>query len=105
MAGLDCTVGIPSNLGAPAERDAELVRQLVALGAIPFCRTNLPQTCISFDCENPIFGTTVNPRDPKRGPGGSSGGEGALIGGGGSVMGFGEKLLGPGCVDRRLVNE
>lgn len=90
IGGKDCTVGIPGNLEKISTKDAELVRCLKNLGAIPFCRTNLPQTCISFDCSNPIFGNTVNPRDPKRGPGGSSGGEGALIGGGGSIMGIGK---------------
>ena len=86
----DATVGYPSNLGKACDRDAEVVRVLKSLGAVPFCRTNLPQSCLSFDCSNPIFGVTTNPRDATRGPGGSSGGEGALIGGGGSIMGFGE---------------
>ena len=93
IESLECTVGIPSNLGNISLRDVELVRVLKHLGAVPFCRTNLPQTCISFDCSNPIYGKTVNPRNPERSPGGSSGGEGALIGGGGSVMGFGERFM------------
>jgi hypothetical protein len=62
---------------------------LKRLGAVPFCRTNLPQSLLAFESSNPIFGITKNPRDLSRSPGGSSGGEGALIGGGGSIMGFG----------------
>lgn len=85
-------MGIPSNLGKFVTEDAGVVLALKALGAIPFCRTNLSQTCFSFDCSNPIYGMTVNPRNPTRSPGGSSGGEGALIAGGGSVMGFGSDL-------------
>ena len=72
-----------------AERDAGLVRLLRALGAVPFCRTNLPQTCLSLDCSNPLFGATRNPRDRDRTPGGSSGGEAALVAAGGSIVGFG----------------
>ena len=85
-------MGIPSNLGKIALEDAGIVKAVKALGANPFCRTNLSQTCISFNCSNPIYGTTLNFRDPTRGPGGSSGGEGALIDGGGSIMGFGSDL-------------
>lgn len=36
----------------------------------------------------------MNPHNPKRSPGGSSGGEGALIAGGGSVLGVGTDLGG-----------
>ena len=39
---------------------------MVNLGAIPFCRTNMPQGVASFDCSNPIFGTTCHPKDPSR---------------------------------------
>lgn len=59
------------------------------LGAVPMCRTNLPQSVTSFDCHNPIFGGTTHPRDEKRAPGGSSGGEGALIALRGSPLGLG----------------
>lgn len=48
----------------------------------------------SYENTNPIFGATVNPHNPKRSPGGSSGGEGALIAGGGSVLGVGTDLGG-----------
>ena len=41
-----------------------------------------------YACSNPIFGLTLNPHNPDRGPGGSSGGEGAIVGAGASVLGF-----------------
>ena len=47
-----------------------------------------------FECSNPLYGTTVNPHNVLRGPGGSSGGEGALIGSGGSLLGFGTDIGG-----------
>ncbi|MED6289168.1 hypothetical protein CHARACLAT_033551, partial [Characodon lateralis] len=47
-----------------------------------------------YDCSNPIFGQTVNPYNPQKTSGGSSGGEGALIGGGGSILGIGSDIGG-----------
>ncbi len=89
--GHDCTVGIVANLTRPPPTEnAGLVDFVQSLGAVPFCRTNLAQTCISFDSSNPIFGATIHPKDPTRSPGGSSGGEGALVAAGGSIMGFGK---------------
>ena len=66
LEGKDATVGIAGNLGKLSSREAELVRALKHLGAVPFCRTNLAQTCYSFDCSNPIYGTTLNFHDPAR---------------------------------------
>ncbi|XP_035772189.1 fatty-acid amide hydrolase 1-like, partial [Neolamprologus brichardi] len=47
-----------------------------------------------YDCRNPIYGQTVNPHNPQKTPGGSTGGEAALIGGGGSLLGIGTDLGG-----------
>ncbi len=74
---------------ADADADAALVSVLRCLGAVPFCRTNCAQLCLSFDCGNPAFGATRHPGDPERTPGGSSGGEGALVASGASVLGIG----------------
>ncbi|KAG8436963.1 hypothetical protein GDO86_007880 [Hymenochirus boettgeri] len=63
-------------------------------GAVIFVKTNVPQTLISFETSNPIYGHTVNPHNHKKGASGSTGGEGALIGGGGSVLGIGTDLGG-----------
>ena len=65
---------------------------MIQLGAIPFCRTNLPQSIMSFDTSNPIFGTTIHPKDKSRTPGGSSGGEGALLAMKGSPLGIGKHI-------------
>ena len=71
------------------DSDADLVLVLRSLGAVLFCRTNCAQLCLSYDCSNPVYGETRNPRDPGRTPGGSSSGEGALVALGGSVGGIG----------------
>uniref|UniRef100_A0A670IJH5 Amidase domain-containing protein n=1 Tax=Podarcis muralis TaxID=64176 RepID=A0A670IJH5_PODMU len=88
------TCGLVQSLGALAEEDSVLVEVLKRQGANPFVITNVPQSLLNYDCSNSTFGQTVNPRDHKRGPGGSSGGEGALIASGGSILGFGSDLGG-----------
>ena len=63
-------------------------------GAIPFVLTNVPQTLLTYSCENPVYGSTSNPLSKDRTSGGSSGGEGALIGTGGSLVGIGSDIGG-----------
>ncbi|NXE45291.1 FAAH1 hydrolase, partial [Casuarius casuarius] len=92
--GYDSTIGFVSNINNPAAEDSVLVQVLKRQGAIPFVKTNVPQSLVSYDCENLIFGQTFNPVLYTRTPGGSSGGEGALIAAGGSVLGFGTDLGG-----------
>ncbi|XP_075615609.1 fatty-acid amide hydrolase 1 isoform X2 [Balearica regulorum gibbericeps] len=79
--GHDSTLGFIKNLNKPAAEDSVVVQVLRRQGAIPFVKTNVPQSLISYDCKNLIFGQTFNPLLYTRSPGGSSGGEGALIGG------------------------
>ncbi|NXB66011.1 FAAH1 hydrolase, partial [Struthidea cinerea] len=88
------TCGLVQCLGTPMEEDSVLVKVLKRQGAIPFAMTNVPQSLFSYDCSNPIFGQTLNPFNPQKSPGGSSGGEGALIAGGGSILGIGSDIGG-----------
>ncbi|NXO10237.1 FAAH1 hydrolase, partial [Oriolus oriolus] len=88
------TCGLVRCLGTLVEEDSVLVKVLKRQGAIPFAMTNVPQSLFSYDCSNPIFGRTLNPLNPQKSPGGSSGGEGALIAGGGSVLGIGSDVAG-----------
>ncbi|NWZ89677.1 FAAH1 hydrolase, partial [Nesospiza acunhae] len=74
--------------------DSVVVKVLKRQGAIPFAMTNVPQSLFSYECSNPIFGQTLNPLNPQKSPGGSSGGEGALIAGGGSILGMGSDVGG-----------
>ncbi|XP_065187955.1 vitamin D3 hydroxylase-associated protein-like [Sycon ciliatum] len=94
VAGMYTTMGLLQHARTPATQDAVIVRVLRAHGAIPYTKTNLPQTMVSFDCSNPLYGVTRNPHNPDRTPGGSSGGEGALLGSGGSVLGIGTDIGG-----------
>lgn len=74
--------------------NAHIIECLLGAGAIPFCKTNVPQTMMSFECRNPLWGQTENPIRSGYSPGGSSGGEAALIGAGGSVLGLGSDIAG-----------
>ncbi|KAL5007167.1 hypothetical protein ScPMuIL_015973 [Solemya velum] len=94
VQGYDSTGGMAKFIDCPQPDDNVIVKTLKEQGAIPFMRTNLPQTMMVYESSNPIYGETRNPHDPKRGPGGSSSGEGCLIGAGGSVLGFGTDIGG-----------
>nr|XP_007977089.2 vitamin D3 hydroxylase-associated protein-like isoform X1 [Chlorocebus sabaeus]XP_037855152.1 vitamin D3 hydroxylase-associated protein-like isoform X1 [Chlorocebus sabaeus]XP_037855159.1 vitamin D3 hydroxylase-associated protein-like isoform X1 [Chlorocebus sabaeus] len=73
----------------PATKDWVIVKVLKAQGAIPFVQTNVPQTLLSFECSNPIYGQTLNPLNLKKTCGGSSRGEGALMAERGSILDMG----------------
>ncbi|XP_054428146.1 fatty-acid amide hydrolase 1 [Pteronotus mesoamericanus] len=92
--GQDSTLGLSVNEGLPAECDSVVVQVLKLQGAVPFVHTNVPQSMLSYDCSNPLFGQTTNPWNSSKSPGGSSGGEGALIGAGGSLLGLGTDIGG-----------
>lgn len=44
LIGYDSTIGISRFINEPAIEDAAMVIALKKLGAIPFCKTNVPQT-------------------------------------------------------------
>ena len=50
VVGYDCTAGISKFIDQSAVEDAALVSALRGLGAIPFCRTNVPQTLLRYFC-------------------------------------------------------
>jgi Asp-tRNA(Asn)/Glu-tRNA(Gln) amidotransferase A subunit family amidase len=86
---MDTTLELVKYLYKPAADSAVIVKVLQDLGAVPFCKTNVPQGIISISGTNPIFGTTTNAHNPKLSAGGSSAGTGALVGAGGAPFGTG----------------
>ncbi|CAB3403567.1 unnamed protein product [Caenorhabditis bovis] len=94
MKGYDCSIGVAKLLDQPKDQDTPFVAHLINLGAVPFVLTNVPQGLLSFVSSNTVYGTTLNPHDLTRVPGGSSGGEAALLAGGGSAFGTGSDLAG-----------
>lgn len=89
VAGSATTNGVPALRNAVATRDAPVVQRLRDAGAIPIGRTNLPDLSVRFHTRSQLYGDTVNPWDPTRTPGGSSGGEGVAIATGMSPLGLG----------------
>ncbi|GFG29557.1 hypothetical protein Cfor_12374 [Coptotermes formosanus] len=77
-----------------AQEDAEAVKLMRDSGAIPLVVTNTPELCMMIETYNKINGTTNNPYDLRRTPGGSSGGEAALLASAGSVIGLGSDIAG-----------
>ena len=75
--------GITSTGGSPKWKDhfpvrnADAVQRLVDAGAIVFGKTNVPLLSGDFQTFNDIYGTTNNPWDVSKTPGGSSGGAAA----------------------------
>ncbi|XP_052246735.1 fatty-acid amide hydrolase 1-like isoform X4 [Dreissena polymorpha] len=94
IKGYDSTGGLSNFLFKPRSEDGHMITVLKELGAIPFVRTNIPQSMMTFECSNPIYGTTFNPHNLTRGPGGSSGGEGAILGSEASLLGWGSDIGG-----------
>ena len=63
----------------PATNNSGIVDILLKAGAVIMAKTNVPQTMMSADTENNIFGRTLNPHKLSLTAGGSTGGEGALL--------------------------
>lgn len=94
IRGYDTTLGYVGRASLPAEEDCALVQMLRSLGAVILAKTNLPQSIMWCETENPLWGLTTNPYDSRYTPGGSTGGEAALIARGASVLGFGTDIGG-----------
>lgn len=77
VAGWPTTFGSLLHDGADADADAALVARLRAAGAVLLGKTN----CLEFGygIAHPDFGQTLNPWNPERTAGGSSGGSAAAV--------------------------
>lgn len=79
VAGWPTTCGNPALRGHVAQRDAVVVQRLRDAGAILLGKTNVPLGLRDWQSYNAIYGTTRNPHDPGRTPGGSSGGSAVAV--------------------------
>jgi amidase len=94
VAGLPTTFGNPLWKDNVAAGNAFLIDRLLQAGAIIFGKTNVPYMLADAQSHNEIYGTTNNPWDPMRSPGGSSGGEAATLAAGLSALGAGSDIAG-----------
>ncbi|KAF2728866.1 amidase signature enzyme [Polyplosphaeria fusca] len=94
VAGYDSTLGYVGRAFKPAQHDCVLVSLLKQMGAVLIAKSNLPQSIMWCETENPLWGLTVHPRDPDFTPGGSTGGEGTILAGNGSIIGWGTDIGG-----------
>ena len=93
-AGLRTTSAAPDLARHVPTTDAVSVARLVGAGANVFGKTNLPIYAGDVQTFNTLFGTTNNPWDPTRSPGGSSGGAAAAVAAGLTAFELGSDIGG-----------
>jgi amidase len=94
VAGLPTTWGLPAQQDNIAQQNALAVQRLIDAGAVVFGKTNIPALLADWQSFNPVYGTTNNPWDATRSPGGSSGGAAAALAAGLTGMEFGSDIGG-----------
>ena len=79
VAGTPTTWGLPDLKDNVAAKDALAITRLQGAGAVVFGKTNVPLMLSDFQSYNDVYGTTNNPWNTERVPGGSSGGAAAAL--------------------------
>jgi Asp-tRNA(Asn)/Glu-tRNA(Gln) amidotransferase A subunit family amidase len=79
VAGSPNAAGTPSLRDQIATKNASVVQRLLDQDALAFARANMHELAGGGTSSNPTFGPVGNPYDPKRVPGGSSGGTAAAL--------------------------
>lgn len=78
-AGTPATIGRPERAGIESTHTALAVQRLLDAGAVIYGKTNVPINMADWQTFNAVYGTTNNPWDLQRVPGGSSGGAAAAL--------------------------
>lgn len=94
ISGLRTTWGLPAYANNVASQNALAVDRLLKAGAIIFGKTNVPPSLADSQAVNEIYGTTCNPWDLSRSPGGSSGGSAAALAAGLTFLEVGSDVAG-----------
>lgn len=94
VAGHPCTWGIPALKNSKAPANSTAVQRLLDAGAVLLGATNVPLNLMDGQSYNDIYGTTNNPWDLSRTPGGSSGGTAAALAAGLGFLGMGSDIGG-----------
>jgi amidase len=94
ISGRPCTWGIPALKDTRARENSTAVRRLIDAGAVILGGTNVPLNLMDGQSYNDIYGTSNNPWDLGRTPGGSSGGTAAALAAGLGFLGLGSDIGG-----------
>jgi amidase len=94
LAGAPTTWGVPLFKDNVPGEDSVVVERLRRAGAIVFGKTNVPLMLGDLQSYNEIYGTTNNPWDRTRTPGGSSGGSAAALAAGMTALEMGSDIGG-----------
>lgn len=94
IAGLPTTWGNPAFKDFTPPEDALAVARVKAAGAVVLGKTNVPLMLGDLQSYNDIYGTTNNPWDLSRTPGGSSGGSAAGLAAGYGPLSIGSDIGG-----------
>jgi amidase len=88
------TWGIPAFKNSRAPANSAVVERLLQAGAVLIGGTNVPLNLMDCQSYNEIYGTTNNPWDVTRTPGGSSGGSAAALAAGLAYLSAGSDIGG-----------
>jgi len=94
VAGLPTTWGFPAQKDFIPPEDALAISRVKAAGAVLLGKTNVPLGLGDWQSYNDIYGTTNNPYNLGRTPGGSSGGSAAALAAGYGALSLGSDLGG-----------
>jgi aspartyl-tRNA(Asn)/glutamyl-tRNA(Gln) amidotransferase subunit A len=94
VAGWPTRRGSRTTSKAAAPKDAESIARLRSSGAVFLGKTTTPEFAWKGLTESPLYGLTLNPLDPSRHAGGSSGGAAAATASGLGIVGIGTDAAG-----------
>ena len=94
VAGLPTTWGFPARKDFTPPEDALSISRAKAAGGVVLGKTNVPVGLGDWQSYNDIYGTTNNPYDLDRTPGGSSGGSAAALAAGYGPLSLGSDIGG-----------
>src|SRR5271154_576007 len=94
VAGLPTTWGFPAQKDFVAKEDALSIARVKQAGGVILGKTNVPLGLGDWQSYHDIYGTTNNPYDLTRTPGGSSGGSSAALAAGYGALSIGSDIGG-----------
>jgi Asp-tRNA(Asn)/Glu-tRNA(Gln) amidotransferase A subunit family amidase len=94
VVGMPTTGGAVALAGAVPRADAFQIRKLRDAGAVILGKTNMHELAWGITTVSSLGGQTLNPYDPSRNPGGSSGGTGTAVAASFAAFGMGTDTCG-----------